>query len=76
MKPKERIRYLQKVVGFCVGFTASMIVACFIAICFKVDMPEYILKYTCMVFGGELLLSAAIKIFEKPKEEEKKNGST
>lgn len=67
MNRKAKTRFLTRMVRFCVGFTAVVIVACYVAAWFGVDMDS-VLTHTCAVFGGELLLSALLRLLEKEKE--------
>jgi len=82
MNKKEHTRFLKKIVVFCIGFTGAVIIACYVAAWFAVDtgIINSVMTYTCAVFGGELLLSAVLRMAEIPwrgqpkKEGEQSNG--
>ena len=71
MNQKAKTRFMTRVVRFCIGFTAVMIVACYVARWFGVD-TSHELTVTATVFGGELLLTVVLRLTEK--EPEKKEG--
>jgi hypothetical protein len=57
------VRYLKKVVGFCLIYTAAMYIACYVAAWFDVDTSD-IAYYTSWTFGGELLITCILKIVD------------
>ena len=69
MNQKTKTRFMTRIVRFCIGFTAVMIVACFIARWFGVD-TSHELTITATVFGGELLLTVVLELLKKEKKEE------
>ncbi len=71
MKKKSKARFMKVIVWTCIGFTALVILACYVAAWFGVD-TDSVLTHTCAVFGGELLLTVVLRLLEK---EEKNNES-
>ncbi len=61
MKEQTKARFLKSIVWTCIRFTMAVIVACYVAAWFGVD-TDSVLTHTCTVFGGELLLSAVLKL--------------
>lgn len=64
MKQGQKDRMLKGVVRYCIGFVTLVIVAVYIGDWFGVDSSE-IVAPTCTVFGGELLLTALLKLLDK-----------
>ena len=73
MPQKAKTRFMTRMVRFCIGFTAFMIIACYVARWFGVD-TSHELTITATVFGGELLLTVVLKLLEKDKKEDAKDG--
>ena len=69
MNQKTKTRFMTRIVRFCIGFTAVMIVACYVASWFGVD-TDHVLTITATVFGGELLLTVVLELLKKDKKED------
>ena len=65
---KQTMRFLKKIVLFCVGFTALTAIAEYAAAWFGVDTSS-VTTAVYAVYGGELLLSAVIRLSENKKGE-------
>ena len=61
LNKREQSRFLKRIVWFCISFIVAVVVACYVAAWFQVE-ADIVLTCTCTVFGGELLLSAVIKL--------------
>ena len=64
---RERFRFMNVMVCLCLGFTALMIVACYVGRWFGVD-TSHELTVTATVFGGELTLMMVKKLTQGKKE--------
>lgn len=65
MNKRESTRFMKRMVRFCLGFTAAVVAACYVAAWHRVDTGN-VLASTCTVFGGELLLTLVLRLLEKP----------
>lgn len=74
MNKKAKTRFMKFIVWFCILFTALVIVACYVAAWFGVDMDS-VLTHTCAVFGGELLLTVVLRLLEKDDIDKGKGGT-
>ena len=69
MPEKDRLSFMSRMVAFCVGFTAVMIVACYIGRWFGVDTTHE-LTLTVSFFGVELAGLMVKKLSAKKGEKE------
>lgn len=58
------MRYLKRIVLFCIAFTALAYIAAFVFAWHGIDVG-YILTGINIVFGGELLMTCVLKIYDK-----------
>lgn len=65
MPERKKIRYLQKIVSFCIAFTAAILVIA-LALANVAGSNEVIITKvidaTALVFGGELLLTVVVRL--------------
>jgi hypothetical protein len=66
---KSKMRFLKKIVLFCITFTALTAIAEYVAAWFGVDTSS-VTTAVYAVYGGELLLSAVLRLSEKDKKGE------
>lgn len=69
------MRYLKRIVLFCIGFAALSYVAAFVCAWNGVDV-SYILTGVNIVFGGELLMTCVLKIYDKSYTPPSKTSAT
>jgi len=66
-------RYLKVIVSLCIGTLILFGVAVYVSAWFGVDTVP-VLQVMAAVFGGELLLTAILKITEKPTPKKEKKA--
>ena len=69
MNERKRFRFMNVLVCLCLGFTALMAAACYVASWFGVD-TDHELTVTATVFGGDLVLMMVKKLIEKKDAKE------
>ncbi|MCE5342311.1 MAG: hypothetical protein LLF96_01795 [Eubacteriales bacterium] len=57
-------RYLKTIVAYCIAYLSVFHAAAFVAKCFGVDVSAE-LYYTDIVFGGELMMTCVVKLFDR-----------
>ena len=67
MNQKAKVRFMNVMVCLCLGFTALMIVACYVGRWFGVD-TSHELTVTATVFGGELMLMMGKKLIQDKRK--------
>lgn len=68
----EASRFLKKIIMFCFGYVIAFTITMIIIFCMKGDYPEGLAALTFGYFGIEIIVSAAIKIFEPFKKQKEK----
>lgn len=58
------MRYLQRIVSFCIAYLAAMHTAAFIVNCFGIDVSDTLYR-TDWVFGAELMMTCVIKMYDR-----------
>ena len=66
MSNKETARFLKIVVWYCIILMTLVIVACYIAAWHGVN-TDHILTTSGLIFGGELIVSAVLRLSENLK---------
>lgn len=65
------LRFLKKMILFCIGYIVVYSIAMIIIFCIKDDYPELLTTVTFAYFSIEIIVSAGIKIFETFKKKSK-----
>ena len=75
MTEKKKVRFLQKMVTFCIGFIVCIIMGGYFSAWFpgvNEELIKKVIDVTAAVFGGELLLTVVIKLIEPITEKQDK----
>ena len=67
-REEKKTRYMKGIVAYCIGFISFVVVVGLIAAFYGVSI-DGILTAVCGVFGGQLLLTAFLKIVAQKKDD-------
>ena len=73
MGKKEKNRFMKVIVTVCITTIIVFAVGAFVSLWFKVNTVP-VLQVLAAVFGGELLLTAVLRLSEREEQKKEKEG--